>query len=256
MSKHYCYSRRAGVEFVVCWLRSATDRVCVRQTSHCSCWTCFVFSRTCALMQADLTRDDTLGPFTRRWRGHSLLTASPRLTVTAFTRHFHRLERSGICAKNEQEKNNNCLVKKCRREGKVALVGEKKEVKQSLETHDEEIVIANTATQTLVTGRSYHKCLSCLSAIKGLHDKKKRYKTHYNSNFTVAFLMNICSILREVSRGCASRTSDKETRARVTMCRTKKAAQTERENEKSKVERRFHKCLFGVWSYHYHGLVC
>lgn len=46
--------------------------------------------------------------------------------------------------------------------------------------------------------------------------------------------MNICSILREVSRGCASRTSDKETRARVTMCRTKKAAQTERENEKVK----------------------
>lgn len=82
----------------------------------------------------------------------------------------------GDLCKNEQEKNNNCVVKKCRREGKVALVGKKKEVKQSLETHDEEIVIANTATQTLVTGRSYHKCLSCLSAIKGLHDKKKDIK--------------------------------------------------------------------------------
>lgn len=255
MSKHYCYSRRAGVEFVVCWLRSATDRVCVRQTSHCSCWTCFVFSRT-----------RTYAGWSHEGR-HTRSVYSPvkrSFTPNSFpTTHCHGVHETlpspreiGDLCKNEQEKNNNCVVKKCRREGKVALVGKKKEVKQSLETHDEEIVIANTATQTLVTGRSYHKCLSCLSAIKGLHDKKKRYKTHYNSNFTVAFLMNICSILREVSRGCASRTSDKETRARVTMCRTKKAAQTERENEKSKVERRFHKCLFGVWSYHYHGLVC
>lgn len=205
-------------------------------------------------MQADPTRDDTLGPFSCQWRGHSLLTASPRLTVMAFTRHFHRLDDRGSMQKRVGEKQQ-LSGEKVPTGGEGYIDWKKGKDKHSLETHDEEIVIANTTIQMLVTGRSYHKCLSCLSAIKGLHDKKG-HKTHYNSNFTVAFLMNICSILREVRRGGVTYTSDKETRARVTMCRTKKAAQTERENEKSKVERRFHKCLFGVWSYHYHGLVC
>ena len=129
------------------------------------------------------------------------------------TTHCHGVhETLSSMQKMSRRKNNNCLVRKCRREGRLHRLKKKKQNKKkdkhNPETHDEETVIANTAVQMLVTGRSYHKCLSCSSAIKGLHDKEEIKRIIILISQWL-FLMNICSILREVSRGCASYASDK-----------------------------------------------